>query len=331
MKIVADRAIPFLEGVFEEFAEVVYLDGACFTAEQVRSADALIVRTRTRCDRTLLEGSKVQFIATATIGFDHIDLDYCRANNIAVSTSAGCNARGVLQWVAASLAMLARREGFAPQERRLGIVGVGNVGRLVKEYAEAWGFTTICCDPPREEREHLGFVALEELLRSSDIVTLHTPLDATTHHLINPDNISLLRSGATLINASRGEVVATEATRRNDLTYIIDVWEGEPHIDSALLGKSLVATPHIAGYSLQGKANASAMAVHAIAKHFGLPLVEWYPSGVSPVVPRPIGWAEMCSGIAEYCDIVGDSATLKSHPDEFERLRNNYLYRPEYF
>ena len=331
MRVLIDRAIPFLKGVLEPFAEVEYIDGNAFTSELVRDADALIVRTRTRCDGSLLDGSKVQFIATATIGFDHIDLDYCRAHNIVVSTSAGCNARGVLQWVAASLALLAKREGFAPKERTLGIVGVGNVGKLVKEYAEAWGFRTICSDPPRQEREQLDFVLLEEVLRESDIVTLHTPLDPTTEHLIDTENISLLHSGATLINASRGECVATEATRRNDLTYITDVWENEPNIDSDYLAKSLVATPHIAGYSAQGKANATALAVQALARHFDLPLKEWRPSEVEAVTPKPISWEEMCATIANYCDLATESKALRNNPEQFEQLRNNYHYREEYF
>ncbi|MBO7220544.1 MAG: 4-phosphoerythronate dehydrogenase [Alistipes sp.] len=331
MKVVVDRAIPFLQGVLEPFAEVEYIDGNRFTPEVVRDADALIIRTRTRCNRELLEGSNVQFIATATIGFDHIDLDYCQAHNITVSTSAGCNARGVLQWVSAALAMLAQRENFHPHERTLGIVGVGNVGKLVKEYAEAWGFRTICSDPPREEREHLGFVSLEEVLRSADIVTLHTPLNSLTHHLINDDNNTLLRSGATLINASRGECVATSATRRNDLTYITDVWENEPNIDCEYLAKSLIATPHIAGYSAQGKANASAMAVQALARHFSLPLTAWQPAEVEVVTPKMISWEEMCATIEQHCNLAAESNALRSNPEQFEHLRNNYHYREEYF
>lgn len=331
MKIVIDRAIPFIANILEPYAEVVYAEGADFTPELVSDADALIIRTRTRCNRALLEGSKVKYIATATIGFDHIDLDYCRANNIGVSTSAGCNARGVLQWVAATLALLAKREGFAPHERTLGIIGVGNVGKLVKEYAEAWGFKTICSDPPREEREGLGFVSLEEVLRKADIVTLHTPLDNSTHHLINTDNISLLRSGATLINASRGEVLATEATKRQDITYAIDVWEGEPNIDRELLQKAIVTTPHIAGYSCQGKANASAMAVQALAKHFNLPLQNWYPEGVPHSTPRPISWQQMCDTIADHCNLNDESLALRNAPEQFESLRNNYHYREEQF
>lgn len=331
MKILVDKAIPFLQEVLEPFAEVIYLDGNAFTKERVKEADALIIRTRTRCDKTLLDGSKVQFIATATIGFDHIDLVYCHAHNIAVATSAGCNARGVLQWVAAALAMLSKRDGFTPQERTLGIVGVGNVGRLIKEYAESWGFRVICSDPPRQEHEDLGFVSLEEVLRQADIVTLHTPLNCTTKHLINSRNIALIRPGATLINASRGECVATEATTRNDLTYITDVWENEPTIDHIHLAKSFIATPHIAGYSAQGKANATALAVQALARHFDLPLKDWRPSEVEAVAPKPISWEEMCATIANYCDLATESNTLRNNPECFEQLRNNYHYREEYF
>ena len=331
MRVLIDRAIPFIQGILEPYAEVEYIEGNAFTKEKVVDADALIIRTRTHCNQALLEGSKVQFIATATIGFDHIDLDYCQSHNISVSTSAGCNARGVLQWVGAALALLARREGFTPEERTLGIIGVGNVGKLIKEYAEHWGFRTICSDPPREEREHLGFVSLEEVLRTADIVTLHTPLDSSTHHLIDNEKIALLHTGATLINASRGECVATEATRRNDLTYITDVWEYEPNIDREYLAKSLVATPHIAGYSAQGKANATALAVQALARYFDLPLKEWRPSEVNVVKKRLISWEEMCSSIEAYCNLEAESNILRNAPQEFEQLRNNYRYREEWF
>ena len=331
MKILVDHAIPFLRGVLEPFAEVLYLGSEEFSANIVKEADALIIRTRTRCDAALLEGSKVQFIATATIGFDHIDLEYCQKHNIAVATSAGCNARGVLQWVSAALATLAKREGFTPQQRTLGIVGVGNVGRLVKEYAESWGFKTICSDPPRQEREQLDFVSLEEVLRSADIVTLHTPLNETTNHLINENNISFLRSGATLINSSRGECVATDATKRNDITYITDVWENEPNIDSEHLAKSIVATPHIAGYSAQGKANASAMAVQALARHFDLPLCDWRPSEVATIEPQHLSWEKLCATIKEFCNLPAESEVLHKCPEQFEHLRNNYHYREEYF
>lgn len=258
-------------------------------------------------------------------------MSYCRSRNIAVSTSAGCNARGVLQWVSAALALLARRDNFAPEERTLGIVGVGNVGSLVKEYAEHWGFRTICCDPPRQKREGLDFVSLDEVLTNADIVTLHTPLEAMTYHLIDKWNIPMLHRNAVLINASRGECVETEATQRDDITYITDVWEGEPDIDEEYLAKSLIATPHIAGYTAQGKANASAMAVQALARHFALPLIEWSPNEVAKVEPRMVSWEEMCNTIAQHCDIQAESIALRNNPRNFEALRNNYRYREEYF
>ncbi|MBR3678112.1 MAG: 4-phosphoerythronate dehydrogenase [Alistipes sp.] len=329
MKIVIDKAIPFLCGLFEPFGEVVYLDGKNIGREEVKDADALVIRTRTKCNESLLDGSKVRIIATATIGFDHIDTDYCRRHNIAVATAAGCNARGVLQWVAAVLAHIVG--DTTPQSLTLGIVGVGAVGSLVKEYAEQWGFRTICCDPPREEAEHLGFVALEEVLRQADIVTLHTPLDYTTYHLINRENISLLKSGATLINASRGEVVDTQATLRNDIRYAIDVWEGEPNIDRILLEKATIATPHIAGYSLQGKANASSQAVAAVAHHLNIPVGGWYPKGVERTTPQQIGWEELRNTITDHYDILGESQHFKRNAEAFEQLRNEYRYRNEYF
>ena len=138
-------------------------------------------------------------------------------------------------------------------------------------------------------------------------------------------------SGAVLINASRGECVATEATKRDDLTYVTDVWENEPKIDGSYLAKSLVATPHIAGYSAQGKANATAMAVQALARHFDLPLKEWRPLEVEVVMPKLISWQDLCSTIQQYCDLAAESADLQANPGEFEQLRNNYSYREEYF
>ena len=330
MKIVIDSAIPFIKGVLEPFAEVVYVAGDSFTPQIVADADGLIVRTRTRCNRELLEGSKVEFIATATIGFDHIDMEYCNCHGIKVTTAAGCNARGVLQWVAAVLVALSKREGFEPHERTLGIVGVGNVGKLVKYYAESWGFKVLCCDPPRQEREKLDFLQLEQLLPQVDILTLHTPLDSTTRGMIDSKMLSLLHDDAVVINASRGEVVCSSALLERNITCALDVWENEPNIDAQLLERAFVTTPHIAGYSLQGKANATAMSVGALADHFQLPLKGWYPPQCSPTIPMEIDWQELCHTIDSYCDLENESAPLKNGGN-FESLRNSYHYREEYF
>lgn len=203
MKFVIDSAIPYLQGVLEPFAQVVFLPGREIGAADVRDADALIVRTRTRCDERLLAGSRVRMIATATIGFDHIDRTWCAARGIEVATAAGCNARGVLQWVAAVLESLSRRQGWSPREKTLGIVGVGHVGSLVKSYAEAWGFRVLCCDPPREERERCGFLPLEEVARHSDLLTFHTPLDDSTRHMCGETLLRQMKPGAVVINSSR--------------------------------------------------------------------------------------------------------------------------------
>ncbi len=331
MKVVIDNAIPYIKGVLEPYAEVLYREGVGFTPEDVRDADALIIRTRTRCSAELLDSSHVKLIATATIGFDHIDLDYCRQKGIEVVTAAGCNAAGVLQWVAAALAMLSKRDGWQPQQRTLGIVGVGNVGSLVERYARKWGFSVLRCDPPRKEREGGDFRDLEEVVSGADIITFHTPLDATTHHLINQRIISLMRPDAVIINASRGEVADTKTLLVAPQTLLLDVWEHEPNINKNLLKKALVTTPHVAGYSAQGKANASAAAVRAVAKHFALPLTEWYPEQVKRVERKEIDWQSMCDTITSYCDLASESARLKSGAEDFESLRNNYDYREEYF
>ena len=256
LKIIADSAIPFLEGVLDSWAEVRRLPGAVITAADVRDADALIIRTRTRCNAALLDGSRVGFIATATIGFDHIDLEYCRRRGIGVATAAGCNARGVLQWAGAVLHYLSREQGWSPAERTLGVVGVGHVGSLVSEYARRWGFRVVCCDPPREERERLGFLPLEQVAEQADLLTFHTPLDASTRGMGSAALFARMKPGAVVMNSSRGEVVDGQALLESCHPFVLDVWEHEPDIAPALLDRALLATPHIAGYTEQGKANA---------------------------------------------------------------------------
>ena len=329
--VVADSAIPFLRGVLEPWAEVRYLPGNAISADDVRDADALVVRTRTRCDEALLGNSRVRLVATATIGFDHIDTAWCATRGIRVATAAGCNARGVLQWVAALLVHLSRTQGWQPADKTLGIVGVGHVGSLVQQYAEAWGFRVLCCDPPREAREHCGFLPLETVAREADVLTFHVPLDAATRHLADARLFRIMKPGAVVVNSSRGEVVDTQALLASGLDCALDVWENEPRLDPRLLGRALVATPHIAGYSEQGKATATALAVRAVAEAFGLPLAGWYPPAVAPSKPRAIGWPELCGSIAGAFDIEAQSRRLKASPADFERMRDDYVYRREYF
>ena len=331
MKVIIDSAIPYIRGVVEPYAEVVYLKGTEIDSSAVRDADALVVRTRTRCCRELLEGSKVRFIATATIGRDHIDEEYCASAGIEVASAAGCNARGVLQWVAAALRHIVERESKHPEEYTLGVVGVGNVGSLVVEYACHWGFRVLMCDPPRHEREGGEYYPIETIAREADIITLHTPLDHTTHHLVDSALIAMMRPNAVIINASRGAVVDNRAIMESRHRYAFDVWEDEPNLNNEILQRAILATPHIAGYSQQGKANATAMSINALARHFDLPLTTWRPKEVAPTAPRLIGWDEMCATIVKHCDIVAETEMLKRSPEAFESLRNNYNYRDEYF
>lgn len=344
MKILIDQFVPYALETLAPYAEAVSVDGRVLTPEDVEGADALIVRTRTRCNASLLEGARnLKFVGTATIGYDHIDRTYLASRGVTFTSAAGCNARGVLQWVAATLAHLAEVQGWRPEERTLGVVGVGHVGSLVAEYARSWGFRVLCSDPPRERTEGLGesegFVPLERLVRESDIVTMHTPLvrdgEDRTFHLVDDGFLSQMHDGATFINASRGEVADSEALLRHSdrLTLCLDVWEGEPdNLNLELLEVAEVATPHIAGYSVQGKANASAIVIRALAERLGIePLKDWYPEGVTPSQPREIGWGEMCGRIDAHCHLMEETARMKANPHDLEDRRNGYPLREEFF
>ncbi len=340
--IVIDRDIPYLEGVFEPWFEVRYLPAGEITRTVVRDASALLIRTRTRCDGGLLDGSRVEFIATATIGFDHIDRAHCTRAGIGWSSAAGSNARAVMQYVAAALVWLSRRQGWTPAQRTLGVVGVGHVGAIVAEMARGLGFRVVCCDPPRMRAEQgLDFVTLDELLAVADIATFHVPLQHEgidrTFHLADTPFFEKAHTGTVILNTSRGEVIKTaallEAIDSEKISAaVLDVWENEPAIDRRLLEKAMLATAHIAGYSVQGKANASAMAVRSLATHFGLPLANWYPPHVTPqTAGLPISWKTLCTTIGNYYDIAADDRALRAAPDAFEDLRNSYRLREEYF
>jgi erythronate-4-phosphate dehydrogenase len=343
MKIIADKDIPFLKGVLEPFAEVVYLRGDEIRTEDVRDADAILTRTRTRCGATLLEGSSVRFIGTATIGFDHIDMEWCASHGIKVVTAAGCNKRGVLQWVSAALAWLAVERDCVPSETTLGVVGVGNVGSLVASYAAAWGFRVMRSDPPRERAEGLGvaegFYPLKELVAECDVVTFHVPLIAggvdATRHLVGREFLVATKPDAVVLNSSRGPVIEPDALREAVLSgrreFIIDTWNGEPALDREVLERVLLGTPHIAGYSAQGKATATSMVVRALAREFSLPLGDWYPEGAPRSEAREISWEDMRRKMPSHFDIAAESALLKSTPEKFEQMRDNYNYRTEFF
>ncbi len=340
--IVADDRIPFLKGLLEPWFEMRYIPGGKIDAESVRDACALFVRTRTRCDAALLRGSAVEFIGTMTIGFDHINLDYCSRSGIRVATAAGCNARAVMQYLASALVHLSRIGGWSPREKTLGVIGVGNVGSLAAWLGRSCGFQVICCDPPLQEiRPESGLVSREELLAAADIVTLHVPLTRSgrhaTYHLADREFFGKIRPGAILINTSRGKVVEDDALREaidggKISAAVLDVWEHEPEIDRGMLRRVTYSTPHIAGYTLQGKANGTALVIREFSRRHGLGLDDWYPSDApSQVTDRQVDWALLNDTIDRYYDIRTDDRLLRTAPQDFEQLRNLYNYRTEYF
>ncbi len=342
LRIVADRDIPYLKGVLEPYADMRYLKGSDIVREDVHDAQVIITRTRTRCDRELLEGSSVRMIATATIGHDHIDLDYCARQGIEVATAAGCNARAVLQYVMGALAALAAQDGWKPADKTLGVVGVGNVGSLIYRYGQHFGFRVLGCDPPQKRQDpSLPYLPLEEMLPQCDIVTLHTPLIETgedrTRGLASATFFARLKPGAIFLNSSRGAVLddqaLLQAIRQGIVTRsVIDTWNHEPDINRELLKAVTFATPHIAGYSRQGKAAGTADVVEAISRHFSLPLKAWYPSEVDPGKPdETLNWEAMGEAMPAYFDIAAHSDFLKTHPGAFEEWRNHYDYRTEFF
>ena len=349
MKIVIDNKIPFIRGVFEPYAEVVYLPGKETTAEVVRDADALVTRTRTICNESLLKGSSVKMIATATIGYDHIDTGWCEANGICWTNAPGCKSWSVKQYIASTLVTLAAQNDLQLDRMTLGVIGVGNVGSKVAEVAGILGMKVLLNDPPRARREGRGaFVELDELLAGSDIITVHVPLEKegpdATWHLFDASRIASLRPDQILINSSRGPVVDNRALksaleRRSNKAAVLDVWEGEPAIDTELMSMLAVSTPHIAGYSADGKANGTSMSVCAVARALGIePLKDWSASGV-PAPLQPLSFELDCAGkttqqvLAEAIlytyRVEEDSRLLKADPSQFEKLRGDYQVRRE--
>ena len=258
MKIIIDDKIPYIRGAFEQVAEVVYLAGSKTTTDIAKDAFALVTRTRTICNKQLLEGSSVKFIATATIGYDHIDTDYCDSVGIRWTNAPGCNSKSVEQYIASTLMVLAERKNLCLNEMTIGVVGVGNVGSKVARIAALFGMKVLLNDPPRERAEGSEmFVSLETIQQQADIITLHVPLNLkgedATFHLGNDSFFGALQRKPILINSCRGEVVNTQAVKAalknsNISAFVCDCWENEPNLDLELLALTELATPHIAGY-----------------------------------------------------------------------------------
>ena len=350
IKIIADNKIPFLKGVFENVADVNYLNPTDITNETIKDADVLIIRTRTNCNAALLDNTKVKFIATATIGIDHIDIEYCKQKNIKWINAPGCNSYSVKQYIASALLTIARNKNINLSDKTIGIVGVGNVGRKVASVAEILGMKVLLNDPPRERKEgKSNFVNIEQIISESDFITFHVPLIKEgidkTYHMADELFFNKIEKNVIIFNTSRGPVVKNSALKNAIIdgkieAALLDVWENEPNIDLELLNKVDIATPHIAGYSADGKANGTSVSVRSVSEFFNLGIDKnWYPKEI----PTPKNSNEIlidCTNKTEQqifseavlstYDILSDDKTLRDSVQTFEKQRGSYPIRREF-
>jgi erythronate-4-phosphate dehydrogenase len=350
IKIVVDNKIPMIKGVLEPYAEVFYSNPFDFTKELVKDKDALIIRTRTKCNAGLLEGSSVKFIATATIGYDHIDTKYCESNNIKWMNAPGCNSSSVMQYIASALVTIAKKKKLRFADTTLGVVGVGNVGSKVAKTAKLLGMKVLLNDPPRMRSEGIeGFTKLDDIISESDIITFHVPLIKEgidkTFHMADDIFFNKLNREKIIFNSSRGPVVETIALKnaikkRIVTASLLDVWEKEPDIDSELLKLVDIATPHIAGYSADGKANGTAACVQGASEFFDLGIEKnWYPAEI----PNPLNSKQitidckdinlqqiLSEAVLSTYDITNDDKTLRNSIVTFEKQRGSYPVRREF-
>ncbi|MDR1653923.1 MAG: 4-phosphoerythronate dehydrogenase [Prevotellaceae bacterium] len=341
MRIIIDSKIPFIQGALDEVAQVEYLSPEKITNDAVRSADALIIRTRTRCDERLLAGTKVRFIASATAGFDHIDTQYCKNHNIHWANAPRCNALAVTQYIASVLSFFIRRNHHLnPSTKTIGIVGVGEIGSRVEKLARQLGFKALLNDPPRAraEGDH-NFVSLDKICTDADIITFHTPLTFDgidkTYHLANKYFFDKLKRKQIIINTARGEIIDTKELTlhvkvRKISHLVIDCWENEPQVNKSLLTMATLATPHIAGYSADAKAKAAEQCVQAVSRFFDLNKDRWkaidlpdiaYLSQLQQMKPDYF--------YLKTFDIEHESKILKFAPNSFEEQREKTALRRE--
>ena len=316
MLVIIDKGIPFLQGVFPSKIEVKFLPPEEITSESVRKADALFVRTRTQINKELLHGSNVQFVATATIGFDHINQDYCRENGIYWTSCPGCNAQAVCDYVEEAISSIKSDK----TDLTIGIIGYGHVGKLVAQMAQKSGYRVLLSDPPLG----IGY-SLKEIAPQCDVLTFHTPLtydgEYPTYHLCNANILHLCKPNTLIINAARGGVIdeyalyAQLSTINCQLSTAIDCWENEPQLNQALLEKVDLASFHIAGYSIEGKMKASEMCLQAFCEFFSLPILSINKKLVPLQGDSAPGWLQRISN------------QLKAAPEHFEQLRKQYKLR----
>lgn len=345
MKIIADKNIPFLQGIAECYGETEYLAGADFVHEKIKDADVLIVRTVAHLDESVLANTNIKLICSATIGFDHIDTAYCDAHNIKWSNAPGCNSGSVQQYIVSVLLTLSQQKNFRLTDKTIGIIGVGNVGKKVARACRLLGMNVLLNDPPRQAVEgNTEFTDLETIKKEADIITFHTPLTKEgyfrTYHLADCSFFKSLHKKPLIINSARGGIIDTndviDALDKGLISgAVIDCWENEPDINLLYMNRTDIATPHIAGYSADGKANASRMALTTIANFFNLdkaPIERINPPSPVNTVIDLDNYAEsrIDHAILETYNPMDDYERFKSSPDKFKFLRNEYPLRREY-
>lgn len=344
LKIVGDDKIPGLATLLAPFAHVRLLPTKSFSADTIGDANVLFVRTPIRCNAQLLENSPVSYIGTASIGYDHIDRTYCTEKGIVWSNAPGCNKGSVLSYLLAAVSTIALMQGRSLSSYTIGIVGVGNVGREIERACRAIGMRVLLNDPPRQEHESSGaYVSLSEIASQCDVITFHTPLTRKgkhpSYHLADASFFNQLERKPIIINAARGGVVDESALidafdNGKIEALAIDCWEGEPHANPDVMQRCALATPHIAGFSRDGKFNGTRMSVDAMAKHFGLTIDTSLISPPPPANPlidciafqRDI----LCEAILHTYPIEQESRQLKELPDKFVAQRDHYPLRRDF-
>lgn len=349
VKILVDENMPYAQQLFSKLGEVKAVPGRPVPEAELIGADALMVRSITKVNSALLSNTSVKFVGTATAGFDHVDTAWLDEANIGFSSAPGCNAIAVVEYVFSALLMLAERDCFNLRDKTVGIVGVGNVGGRLAARLSAWGVKTLLCDPPRAEKGDEGdFLPLETLLAEADVLTFHTPLNMAgidqTFHMMDASRLASLREGTILINASRGEIVDNQALlsilkQGKKLSVILDVWEPEPDLDTTLLEYADIGTPHIAGYTLEGKARGTTQVYEAYCQFIGQP----QSVALSSLLPAPEISAITIKGkltqsqlkrlVHLVYDVRRDDAALRevaAIPGEFDKLRKHYQERREW-